>query len=361
MEQYPVYTGTLDMLPSDTPVTPYMESTRIGDWSLKDFLRSASLDADIFLAALRLLSSYKKLEENCATSSSDQLTSSLTPPTSESNSSFIWLAEHDLKARAKIPTAAGDGCEYEDCLAKRGVSGLKKQLIVDRGMLNSIYMECKGLPPEADMRDKVMEILTKLCKFVLQPSFNVEFFSENDCLHIWTSVFEVIMDKISWNTRTSSMTDSRGRKVGCIYKRVELSNIEFNRAEIGERALAIQNRRNVRLAPCTQEVHASMGVEDPSVVMADVHGFVGLFYQVRPMGDIAIASKTASDLASLEAQAPIVQLAKELHEVEQEKAKLSRGVYGEQASSPPPVQRRFQNRVRFTPQKKRPRSKAKDD
>lgn len=52
--------------------------------------------------------------------------------------------------------------EYEDCLAKRGVDGLKKQLIVDHGMLNSNYMECKGLPPEADMRDKVLEILTKL-------------------------------------------------------------------------------------------------------------------------------------------------------------------------------------------------------
>ena len=52
--------------------------------------------------------------------------------------------------------------EYVDCLVKHGVDGLKKQLIVDRGILNSKYMECKGLPLEADMRDKVLEILTKL-------------------------------------------------------------------------------------------------------------------------------------------------------------------------------------------------------
>jgi len=63
-EQCPVYTGALDMLPSDIPVTPYLKSTRIGNWSLEDFLRSTTLRVDVFLAALRLLSSYKKLEEN---------------------------------------------------------------------------------------------------------------------------------------------------------------------------------------------------------------------------------------------------------------------------------------------------------
>ncbi|KAK3817902.1 MAG: hypothetical protein JOS17DRAFT_838316 [Linnemannia elongata] len=39
---------------------------------------------------------------------------------------------------------------------------LKNQLIVDRGILNSKYMESKGLPSEAYMWDKVLEILSKL-------------------------------------------------------------------------------------------------------------------------------------------------------------------------------------------------------
>ncbi|KAG0247022.1 hypothetical protein BG011_002204 [Mortierella polycephala] len=295
--------------------------------------------------------------------------------------------------------------EYEDCLAKRGVDGLKKQLVVDRGILNSNYMECKGLPPEADMRDKVLEILTKLCEFVLQTPFNAESPSENDCLHIWISVFDVIMDKISLHTGETTLEASKvmrhmqslehgdvsdaGRKVDCIfmYKGIELSNIEFKRAEIGERDLAIQNRKNVRLARCIQEVHASLGVESPSIFMADVHGFVGVFYQVRPMGDIAIAGKTTSDmvhlprtagglkaflqgnslaiiwnfLTSLEAQAPIVQLAKELHEVEHEKAKFTRAIHRNGASTPPPVQRRFQDHMLFSPQKKRPRAETQDD
>jgi hypothetical protein len=57
-----------------------------------------------------------------------------------------------------------------------------------------------------------------------------------------------------------------------MYKGIELSTIEFKRAEIGARDLAIQNRKNVRLARCIQEVHASLGVGDPSIFMADVHG-----------------------------------------------------------------------------------------
>ncbi|KAG0254909.1 hypothetical protein BGZ95_005908, partial [Linnemannia exigua] len=62
-----------------------------------------------------------------------------------------------------------------------------------------------------------------------------------------------------------------GRKVDCIfiYNGIELSNIEHKRADIGERDLAIQNQKNVRLARCIQEVHASLGVEDPSISMVD--------------------------------------------------------------------------------------------
>jgi hypothetical protein len=65
-----------------------------------------------------------------------------------------------------------------------------------------------------------------------------------------------------------------GRKVGYIfiYKGIELSNIEFKRTDIGARDIAIQNRNNTRLARCIQEAHTSLGVKDPSVFMADVHG-----------------------------------------------------------------------------------------
>ncbi|KAF9994950.1 hypothetical protein BGZ79_000260 [Entomortierella chlamydospora] len=65
-----------------------------------------------------------------------------------------------------------------------------------------------------------------------------------------------------------------GRKVDCVfmYQGIELSNIEFKRAEIGDTDLAIQNRKNVRLARCIQEAHASLGAEDPLVLLTDMHG-----------------------------------------------------------------------------------------
>ncbi|KAG0289569.1 hypothetical protein BGZ98_003785 [Dissophora globulifera] len=90
--------------------------------------------------------------------------------------------------------------EYEDCLAKRGVEGLETQLVVDRGILNSKHVKYKGLRTEIAMRDKVLEILTKLRKFALRPSLDTENPSENDCLHLWTSAFDVIMEAISLHT-----------------------------------------------------------------------------------------------------------------------------------------------------------------
>ncbi|ORZ27812.1 hypothetical protein BCR41DRAFT_383520 [Lobosporangium transversale] len=209
--------------------------------------------------------------------------------------------------------------EYEDRLSKHGVKGLLKQLIVDRGILHSNYMDHDDLPPEADMRDKVLEILTKLGETMLKASKT--------------------MRHMQWEEH-GDISDT-GRKVDCVfmYKGIELSNIEFKRTDVGARDIAIQNRKNVRLARCIQEVHTSLGVKDPSVFMADVHGFVGIFYQ-----------------ASLETQAPLIQLAKEFNEVEQEKAASFRRV--NRSITPPPPARRFQDHVLFTPQKKQRRKTA---
>ena len=65
-----------------------------------------------------------------------------------------------------------------------------------------------------------------------------------------------------------------GRKVDCMFrfKDIELSNIEFKAPGISERDVAIQNRKNVRLARCIQEAHASVGANDSQILMADVSG-----------------------------------------------------------------------------------------
>ncbi|KAG0308427.1 hypothetical protein BGZ97_013379 [Linnemannia gamsii] len=70
--------------------------------------------------------------------------------------------------------------------------------------------------------------------------------SENGCLQLWTSIFSVTG--------------------------LEIANIEFKRPGSTERDLALQNRKNVRLARCIQEAHFALSVEDASGMMADVVG-----------------------------------------------------------------------------------------
>ncbi|KAF9313048.1 hypothetical protein BG003_005658 [Podila horticola] len=145
-----------------------------------------------------------------------------------------------------------------------------------------------------------------------------------------------------------------GRKADChfMYEGLEISNIEFKRPGCTERDLAFQNCKNVRLARCIQEAHVALGVEDASAVMADVAGFVGIFYQVKPMGDIAIAGETTSTMvylprsagglepflednslaimwnlvAYLEKQGRNMLRSEERHDVALERAKLAKGV-----------------------------------
>lgn len=65
-----------------------------------------------------------------------------------------------------------------------------------------------------------------------------------------------------------------GRKVDCLFTfdGIELSNLEIKHADISKNELAIQNKKNIRLARCIQEAHVALGVKDARVFMADVCG-----------------------------------------------------------------------------------------
>jgi hypothetical protein len=65
-----------------------------------------------------------------------------------------------------------------------------------------------------------------------------------------------------------------GRKVDLIfmYKDIEISNVEFKRADISSKDITVQCRKNIRLGRCLQEAHAAYGLEDASVIMGDVAG-----------------------------------------------------------------------------------------
>jgi hypothetical protein len=65
-----------------------------------------------------------------------------------------------------------------------------------------------------------------------------------------------------------------GRKCDLVfrYAGIDISNIEFKKANSSARDLAAQSSKNVRLAMCIQENHIELGVKKPSVLMGDVSG-----------------------------------------------------------------------------------------
>ncbi|KAF9578242.1 hypothetical protein BGW38_006065, partial [Lunasporangiospora selenospora] len=323
---------------------------------------------------------------------------------------FEKFQENELVKSAKVSSLI-EGFEQHECLttlkkyapilAGSTVQKFKAKLIIDRGAIFSKYWDQERLPASVEVEDKVLQILIIICQLIIRPPFGNESPSESDCLHVWLSVFSVMVDKLTIHTGEKVLESSKimrqqqsaeygdvsesGRKVDMLFMfdGVEVSNVEFKRPGTTEQDLAIQNRKNVRLARCIQEAHAALGVTDPSVLMADVAGFVGTIYQVKPLNEIAVAGETADTTVSLprtratlmaflgdhslammwnyvsrlEVQGQSVSEAKELHDLALEKAKLERAKRGRGQSSPdsPPamIQKRFQDNVTLTPTKKR--------
>ncbi|KAF8926572.1 hypothetical protein BGZ47_002656 [Haplosporangium gracile] len=281
---------------------------------------------------------------------------------------FEELKEEDLVETAKSLSVI-DGFEKHECtiitrkyssiLVEKGVDYLRKRLIIDRGAIYKEHVDLEQLPANTELEDKVLQILVLLGEKALEAS-------------------KIMRQRQA--AEYSEVSES-GRKVDCLfmYKGLEISNIEFKRPGSTERDLALQNRKNVRLARCIQEAHVALGVEDASVMMADVAGFVGIFYQVKPMGDIAIAGETTSTMvhlprtagglesflddnslailwnfvAYLEKQGQKVLRAKERHDVTLEKAKLAKGVAMSSDTTHAASAKKFPNNVMLTPSKKR--------
>ncbi|KAF8950331.1 hypothetical protein BGZ46_004597, partial [Entomortierella lignicola] len=206
---------------------------------------------------------------------------------------------------------------YRDFLVLEGVEGLLNRVIADRANLRVEHRDHKLLP-QLEIHDKTLRILEKLCEFILTPPFPIEDPSESDCVQLWVSIFAVLIKNIQMKTGETILSASKimrklqslehggvseggGRKVDCIFvvDDVEISNIEFKRSKISGSEIAIQNRKNVRLARCIQEEFRAIGMENPVVFMADVQGFTGAFYRICPMGDIAIAGTTTDELVHL--------------------------------------------------------------
>ncbi|KAG0297600.1 hypothetical protein BGZ96_005703 [Linnemannia gamsii] len=162
---------------------------------------------------------------------------------------------------------------------EQSVEKFGRFLVVQRGKLNEPAVDLDALPPELEVEDKVLDILIKLGEQMLEAT-------------------KVIKKELS--DEFGDVSDS-GRKCDLVFRfsGIEVSNIEFKRAETSARDLAVQSSKNVRLARCIQESHVKLGMSKASVLMGDVAGFIGAFYQLKYMGDITIAGTTASSTAQL--------------------------------------------------------------
>ncbi|KAF9357273.1 hypothetical protein BGX34_009451 [Mortierella sp. NVP85] len=247
---------------------------------------------------------------------------------------------------------------YSDVLQTNGIEHLRKRVIVDRGTHQAAYMD-KAMPPSAVVEDQVLEILLILGEKALESSR--------------------IMRRYQ-SAEYGDISDS-GRKVDCLFsfKGIELANIEFKTPDISPREIAVQNRKNVRLARAIQESHAESGVPGEAILMADVTGFIGTFYQVFPMGVINVAGRTTERTVQipttegamelfltspslailfnfidrLETQGPRILKARQRHQALKEKERHENGIAQGRSITPPPPLKRFSENISWSPSKKR--------
>ncbi|KAG0251618.1 hypothetical protein DFQ27_008646 [Actinomortierella ambigua] len=188
-----------------------------------------------------------------------------------------------------------------------------RQLLRDRHELQKPYDLGEILPEEVQMKERVLVILEYLCRVVSNPPFKREDASENDALLVWAHILDLARsnDRIALQSGERMLEASKvlrqqqaaefgdisdaGRKVDLafVHKDIELSNIEVKKPGISTMDINVQCRKNIRLGRCIQEQHRKYGVQEPSVIMGDVAGFVGIFYQLAKMDEVWVAG-TAS-------------------------------------------------------------------
>ncbi|KAF9377651.1 hypothetical protein BGX21_003133 [Mortierella sp. AD011] len=247
--------------------------------------------------------------------------------------------------------------EYADVILESGVEHLQRRLAVDLGLLNAEILEGETVSDAADIRDRTLKVLLMLGEKAMLAS------------------------RIIRQMQSSEFGDpsDMGRRADCLFMfdDIEISNIEFKKPSTSEAEIGLQNRKNVRLGRCLQQGFVEFGVAEPSVVMADVAGYVAVFYQVKQMGDLHVAGKITPHLVQLpstdgalwefltspslaiiwnyldhlERQGPKLRMIKRKHEVSISKQKMEQGL--SRAKSETTVIRKFEDNVVFSPPRKR--------
>ncbi|KAG0262906.1 hypothetical protein BGZ95_003940 [Linnemannia exigua] len=283
---------------------------------------------------------------------------------------------------------------YTKILEDDGLETLWFQVVQDRASLLSKFGPGKPLSPDAALKNKVLRILD-----YLNPPYKTSEPYETDSLLIWTHLFSLITDDIALlsgekmleASKTLRREQSRefgdlteaGRKVdlALCYDGIELSNIEFKRAGITPKDVTIQCRKNIRLGRCLQEAHRTIGLSNSSIVMADIAGFVGVFYHIVPFEDVWAVGRVNADYVHLptnegalldfmgENDTSLAQMfcffeklaekgkkakrAKQIYDLQLAKRGVGQAMGSARPITPPPKIKSFANTVIFTPSKKR--------
>ncbi|KAF9969070.1 hypothetical protein BGZ73_008741 [Actinomortierella ambigua] len=320
---------------------------------------------------------------------------------------FIDNGDNEVITRA-VTLAAISTFEQHTCLAilprylqvlqDHNVQYVAWRLVRDRYELQIPYNMGDPLPETLQKQDKVLEILQYLCQVVNNPPFDSKDPSENDALLVWAHVFGLARsnNRIVLQTGERMLEASKvlrqqqaaefgdlsdaGRKVDLafVHKGIELSNIEFKRPGIGAMDITVQCRKNIRLGRCLQEQHRQYGVQEPSVIMGDVAGFIGVFYQLTKLGEVWVAGTTSPSTVHLPTtegefemfleSTSLAQIFNFVEHLELEAPKIKRhqerfsrstdiGLFAQAVASPrpttpPPKRKVFDQNVTFSPRRK---------
>ncbi|KAG0296889.1 hypothetical protein BGZ96_008244 [Linnemannia gamsii] len=231
--------------------------------------------------------------------------------------------------------------EYLPDLREKGVDYLQHMLIADRGKLASDHLDGPPCPRRPCCETKFFTSYSRCV--IISPILHMgrsrhpkkpvfitgcTSFDSNKYATIQTGDKTLEASKVVRRQQAAEYGEisEAGRKVDCLFafESIELSNVELKLRGASDKEIAIQNRKNIRLARALQEAHARHGAGDSSVFMADVavvngtvrnivfSGFVGTFYQSKSLAIIG------NYIARLEAQGPELVRAYDMHDRQQE-------------------------------------------
>ncbi|KAG0006487.1 hypothetical protein BGZ80_005271 [Entomortierella chlamydospora] len=157
--------------------------------------------------------------------------------------------------------------------------------------------------------EKILEAVETACDLVSEKPFG-KAPSECDCLNAWVNIFKLLLpDGLTCHTGETSLGSSKpvqselaseygnelsesGRRVDLrfSYKGIEVANIELKSPTEKRTSRAKQTRKSIRLSRCIQRSLEKKGLESPTIMSADIAGYMALFYSVAKVEDIYVSS-----------------------------------------------------------------------